>query len=355
MKKHLIISIFFILLMVNTVSAELYIADNNNVIVKDDWITQILKVLTIQGSLIRSYTVEPNAMFPITYQNCPFQGLLGNNEVASRIVIILSGVIVYDTGVQSVTPGICYNPVTVSVKAPAVVGTYYGYVRDYMTMDPPAQTSQDYAITVTVVALTPVATSVVVTPLTATINPGGTYTLSGNVYDQFGANMIVTPIWTSSNNAIVTVSVSGVVTGVNGGTATITATYGGKSGSALITVTTPIAKTITVSPSINTINIGDNKMVGAIVKDQFDNIMSITPTWSSENTAIASVNTGGLVTGTGIGITRITATSGTASGSAIFTVNAPGVTILPPNSLASFLQAIWTWLRTIFPFLPINL
>ncbi|HYS21680.1 MAG TPA: Ig-like domain-containing protein, partial [Gemmatimonadales bacterium] len=82
----------------------------------------------------------------------------------------------------------------------------------------------------------PVA-SVSVSPPSATIAVGGTQQLTATTKDSAGGNLsgrVVT--WASSNTAVATVSSSGLTTGVAAGSATITATSEGKSGSAAITV-----------------------------------------------------------------------------------------------------------------------
>jgi uncharacterized protein YjdB len=83
----------------------------------------------------------------------------------------------------------------------------------------------------------PVA-SVVVSPTAANVSVGGTVQLSATPTDAAGAVLtgrVVT--WTSVNPAIATVSAAGLVTGVAAGSATITATSEGKSGTAAVTVT----------------------------------------------------------------------------------------------------------------------
>jgi hypothetical protein len=87
---------------------------------------------------------------------------------------------------------------------------------------------------------TPVVTTVTVSPSSASIAVGATAALQATVKDQNGNTMTGQTInWTTSNSAVGTVNASGVVTGVSGGQATITATSSGKSGTANITVTTP--------------------------------------------------------------------------------------------------------------------
>lgn len=352
MKSKVFISVLIMFLIIGTASAEMYVKIGSSNVEKDTFFTDILRTMTLQGSFVRTYTATPGQVFPMTYQNCPFQGMNGNNEVASRITIVLNGVTVHDTGMVSVTPGVCYDPVTVQVTAPTTVGSYSGIIKDTPTWNPPASTTQSYSFGLTVQAAAPVATRIVLTPTSATILKGETYTIAANVYDQSGANMIVTPVWTTSNTAIATVDASGVVTGISAGTATITSTYGGLSATFVLTVTEPTATTITILPNINTISVGDTKQLTATVKDQRGVVMNVIPTWSSSSAA-ASVSPMGLVTGKGIANSVIiTASYGGVSGSSTFNIYAPGIVIAPPSGFAAFLSAIWSFLRSIFPFLP---
>ena len=105
--------------------------------------------------------------------------------------------------------------------------------------------------------LTPVtsvatATRIDVSPTTATVDIGGSFQLSATAYDAAGTPLQRKTIaWTSSAPAIATVTDVGAVTAVSAGSATITASTDGRSGTAVITVRPPVAAvgTITVNPA----------------------------------------------------------------------------------------------------------
>ncbi len=83
---------------------------------------------------------------------------------------------------------------------------------------------------------TPVAT-VTVTPATVSLVPGQTETLVAATLDAAGNQLNGRSVsWSTSASAVATVSAAGVVTAVGPGSATITATAEGKTGSAAITV-----------------------------------------------------------------------------------------------------------------------
>ncbi len=87
-----------------------------------------------------------------------------------------------------------------------------------------------------VVDATPVA-SVVVNPSSAAVGVGRTFQLQAVTLSANGDTLTGRPVsWSSSDAAIATVNQSGTVTGVSEGTATITATSEGQSGTSVITV-----------------------------------------------------------------------------------------------------------------------
>src|SRR5439155_484148 len=85
----------------------------------------------------------------------------------------------------------------------------------------------------------PVAT-VTVSPATASVPVGQTVQLTATPRDANGTPLTGRAVsWSSSNTSVATVSTSGRVTGAAAGSATITATSEGQSGTAAITVVTP--------------------------------------------------------------------------------------------------------------------
>src|SRR5204863_513261 len=149
------------------------------------------------------------------------------------------------------------------------------------------------------------------TPATATVQAGQTVQLTATPKDSNG-NVLSgrTVTWTSSNTSVATVSTSGLVSGVTPGSATITATSEGKSGTASVTVTQVPVATVAVSPPTASIQQGQTVQLTATLKDANGNTLSgRVVTWSSSSTSVATVSTSGLVPGVTPASATITATS----------------------------------------------
>lgn len=177
--------------------------------------------------------------------------------------------------------------------------------------------------TVTVSAV-PVA-RVQVQPATDTLVLGDSVQLTATAFDSAG-HVITgrTATWTTSNGAVAIVTSDGLVFSRAAGTATITATIGGKSDFAKITVVLPPVASVTVAPADTSIIVGTTAKLVATLKDAGGNVLTgRTITWSSSNASVASVNATGTVTGVVASTTAvtITATSEGTSGTATVTVN----------------------------------
>jgi uncharacterized protein YjdB len=194
----------------------------------------------------------------------------------------------------------------------------------------------------------PVA-SVTVAPGSSAISATQTQQLAATLKDAGGAVLTGrTVTWSSSNTAIATVSTTGLVspTGANdSGTVTITAASGSANGTATVTITQDPVTSVTVAPASSTISATQTQQLAATLKDAGGTVLTGRPvTWSSSNTAIATVSNAGLVSPTGLndtGTVTITATSGSANGTATVTINpepVATVTVAPGSSTISATQ-----------------
>jgi uncharacterized protein YjdB len=130
-----------------------------------------------------------------------------------------------------------------------------------------------------------------------------------------------TVTWASSNTGVATVSSSGLATALLVGTATITATSEGKSGSGTITVTPGPLASVQVSPPSASMAVNGTAQLSATALDaQGNTITGLAFSWQTSNGQVATVSSGGLVTGKKEGTATITAVTGTKSGTSAITV-----------------------------------
>ena len=146
--------------------------------------------------------------------------------------------------------------------------------------------------------------SISISPLSISLERDKTYQLQAEVTPKEATEKKVS--WSSSDTQVATVSENGLVTGVNRGTATVTATAGGKSATCQVTVTWEV-QSVTVSPATLTMTkVGETVQLTATVAPEGAG----EAVWSSSDEAVATVSSEGLVTAVGQGNAIITATAG---------------------------------------------
>ena len=172
-------------------------------------------------------------------------------------------------------------------------------------------------------APTPTVVSVTVTA-PATLTVGGTATATAAVQVANGASTAVT--WSSSNDAVATVSSAGLITALAPGAVTIRATSTANptiSGTASLTVQPRPVAAVTLAPAADTLLVGQTRTFAATVRDATGaTLTDRAVTWSTSAVAVASVSTSGVVTALAPGRAIISATSEGATGSATLEVRA---------------------------------
>jgi len=135
-----------------------------------------------------------------------------------------------------------------------------------------------------------------------------TETLYAVVKPENATNKNVT--WSSTSPSVATVSSGGIVTGVNDGTATIIVATKDGGHQAMCTVTVKpkdIPVTGVTLKSSTSILVGHTETLYAIIEPE--NATNKNVTWSSTNTAVATVSSGGVVTGVNDGTAIIIVTT----------------------------------------------
>ncbi|WP_052206663.1 beta strand repeat-containing protein [Cellulophaga baltica] len=209
--------------------------------------------------------------------------------------------------------------------------------------------------TITVQAATVAVTGITVDPTSITITNGSTTTLTETIAPANATNQNVT--WSSSDDAIASVSAAGVVTGNAIGTATITVTTEDGAFTATSTITVQAATFavtgITVDPTAITITNGSTTTLTETITPA--NATNQNVTWSSDNTSVATVNASGLVSSVGIGEAKITVTTqdGGFTATSLVTVEAASIAVtsvsISPTSITITDGSTTTLTETIAP------
>ena len=189
-----------------------------------------------------------------------------------------------------------------------------------------------------------------ISPSDPTIAPGTTVSLSATGYNSSGGILnnskapLQSVIWSSSSPSVATVSnasgSAGIVTGLETGTTTISATLGAVTASTDITVKVPLVS-IAVSPANPAVTLGSTQPVQLTATGTFSDSSTADLTqnvsWSSSSNAVAMISvipgSPAIIIPASVGSATITASYGGISGTSTVIVNAP-VTPVPPAIIA---------------------
>jgi trimeric autotransporter adhesin len=174
--------------------------------------------------------------------------------------------------------------------------------------------------------------SIQVAPTNPNIALGTTrqFTATGIYSDNTNQDITATVIWSSSKIAVASISNApgsqGLATSAGAGLTAITATLAGISGSTALTVTAATLVSVQVAPTNPNIALATTRLFTAtgIYSDNSHQDITAFVTWSSSAAIVASISnaqgSNGLATAIAAGLTTITATSGSVSGSTTLTV-----------------------------------
>lgn len=150
------------------------------------------------------------------------------------------------------------------------------------------------------------------------LSVGGSLSLTVTVRDQSGNVAAgVTPTFDSDDPTIATVDANGKVTGVAVGSANVTVSVNGGSVVVPVTVSMPASPNLVVNPVALSTN-----ALGAIAPQlTYTTNLGGTPTWSSSDPSVATVDAAGNVTAVGNGTATVTAAIGATSTPVAVTVD----------------------------------
>ena len=196
------------------------------------------------------------------------------------------------------------------------------------------------AVTVTA-PVAPIPVTAISLDATATVGIGATKTLTVT-YTPADANTGKAVTWSSANTSIATVDANGVVTGVAAGTVAITATSTTDpsiTASCNVTVQAIAVTGVSIAPTSLSIPEGTTSSLTATVLPTDATNRNVT--WSSNNTAVATVNANGVVTGVAVGSTTITVTTEDGNKTASCAVTVTEVSPVPPTDLANHMPEVY--------------
>ena len=205
----------------------------------------------------------------------------------------------------TVTSSTRYNAIVKGVKETSSCRVYFkcSYFIDgfYRTMD--------FYYVITVKATSVVVTSVILNKTSISLKQGNSYQLSASVYPSNATNKKVN--WSSSNTSVATVS-NGLVSAKSAGSATITcraADGSGKYATCQVTVEAALipVSSISLNKTAASMYVGDSFQLSATLSPSNADDKKVT--WSSDNKAVATVDSHGLVSAKSAGTANIIATT----------------------------------------------
>ena len=170
-----------------------------------------------------------------------------------------------------------------------------------------------------------VVAAVTVAPEARTLAGGDTATLTAMPRDAAGRSLAGRAIsWTSSDEAVVTVSPTGHVAAGRAGTAIVSAVSEGQVGRAAVTVVPGPLAQLSFELTGAVLALGERRDVTAIGRDAVGNVLRLgAVVWTIDNPAVATVTTVGavgIVTAVAPGTAVLTATTGGRSARVELTV-----------------------------------
>jgi len=174
--------------------------------------------------------------------------------------------------------------------------------------------------------------SISITPVNRTIAPGTqlSFVATGTFSDSSTQVINRDSNWTSDNPAVATVGPGGTATGVAAGTANISATFNGVTGSATLNVSSATLTSITVTPATAVLAPASSLAYTATgtYSDGSKQVVTSVVSWTSSAPDVVSISGSGQATGQSAGTALITAQLAALSGTANVVVEGSPLTML---------------------------
>jgi len=265
------------------------------------------------------------AITPITSASDPTKLAMGTSRRYKAAATLANGSTLNVTGlatwqsnnpsIATVSAGLVAAASTVSTTTPVTISATYNGVPGSINLDVTNAT----------------VTSITVTPIAPTI-PAGVqqqFVATATFSDGTTQDVSLNATWGSSNTSVATVNAVGVAFAVSSSTTpvSISAGFGGHTGTAQLTVDTATLQSIAVTPAQTTLapaSTIDYQAVGHYSDGSTPYISSLV-TWASTNSSVVSIVPGGIATGQSAGTANITATyqSVTSNSAGVLVTSSP--------------------------------
>jgi hypothetical protein len=171
----------------------------------------------------------------------------------------------------------------------------------------------------------PTIVSLSVTPASPSLVKGQTQQFSAvATYDDGSTKVLSDAVWTTSSVTTMIVNSTGLATALSSGSVTISASSGIATGSTTVSIVDSPLTALNISPLNPSLSLAGTRTqqfsaTGTFADGSSRDITS-SVTWTSSNTAVASISTIGLASAATEGTSDIKATSGTISATTTLTV-----------------------------------
>ncbi|MBT9966928.1 Ig-like domain-containing protein, partial [Vibrio anguillarum] len=223
----------------------------------------------------------------------------------------LTAIATYSDGTSSsVTNSVMWTPADANTATVTSTGLITGVGVGSTTMAVTKDGITSNTVNVTVSSA--VITAIQVTPSQVNVAKGQTQQLTAiaTYSDTTSSDISSSVTWTPADTNTATVTLDGLLTGVEVGSTTVTATKDGIASNAVnVTVSSAVITAIQVTPSQVNIAKGQTQQLTAIAtySDTTSSDISSSVTWTPVDTNTATVTLDGLLTGVEVGSTTVTA------------------------------------------------
>ncbi|WP_208887304.1 Ig-like domain-containing protein [Vibrio anguillarum] len=214
-----------------------------------------------------------------------------------------------DTTSSDISSSVTWTPADTNTATVTLDGLLTGVEVGSTTVTATKDGIASNAVNVTVSSA--VITAIQVTPSQVNVAKGQTQQLTAiaTYSDTTSSDISSSVTWTPADTNTITVTSTGLITGVEVGSTTVTATKNGISNSVNVTVSSAVITAIQVTPTTVNVAKGLNGQLTATATYSDGTSSSVTKsvTWMSVDTNTATVTLDGLLTGVEVGSTTVTA------------------------------------------------